>query len=239
MLGDQHGIDMANFQKVPALFEGNRQTPGFIFTLNQDLFMERHFYSHTMKPTIPGINQNTSWFSTSYSYKDADNEEKYDLPTENKLDGFFDFTNNTSHLFYIKLHGSMNWTSAVRSTQMVIGVDKEDQIIKEPLLRHYHSLFTSALAGGKRRLVVIGYGFGDPHINLAIVHAIRAFDLRLYVISPSSPDRFRDKMSADEKNSIIWKGLGGYYPYSLSEMFPKDGAETIKWQSLKSDLLSP
>ena len=41
------------------------------------------------------------------------------------------------------------------------------------------------------RLLTVGYGFGDPHINQCIANAIGK-GLKLYVISPMYPQDFKN-----------------------------------------------
>jgi hypothetical protein len=64
------------------------------------------------------------------------------------------------------------------------------RIAGEPLLEWYLSLFKEALEEGDKNLVIVGYGFGDDHINDIIVDAIKDRGLKLFVISPQLPADF-------------------------------------------------
>jgi SIR2-like domain len=67
---------------------------------------------------------------------------------------------------------------------------KLGRIAGEPLLEWYLSLFKEALEEGDKNLVIVGYGFGDDHINDIIVDAIKDRGLKLFVISPQLPADF-------------------------------------------------
>lgn len=187
----------------------------FIFTLNQDLFFERLLHkNHEANISIPGIDNNSEWFSTNFN-KPLDRTDYCELPNEDEL-------NNKDILmegqyFLIKLHGSCNWISFDGSEIMVIGKGKIGNIQKEPLLKLYFEIFENVLSQGQRRLFVIGYGFGDKHINEIISKSVTKYELKLYILSPESPKAFRKKLcegseefekSDDTMN--IWKGISGY-----------------------------
>lgn len=134
-----------------------------------------------------------------------------------------------TNFYYVKLHGSCNWRSAFGKDLMVIGVDKEPQISREPLLKLYFEIFEHALAQGNRKLLVIGYGFGDSHVNRIIATAVKEHGLRLFVLSPERPSDFREKLTKLDQSGVridrieggrtIYEGLFGYFPYTLAEVF--------------------
>jgi hypothetical protein len=70
---------------------------------------------------------------------------------------------------------------------LVVGHAKTDIINKEPLLR---------------LLVVVGYGFGDEHINAVIGDAVNSSDLRLHVVTPKSATEFREEINPLHGTSI-------------------------------------
>jgi hypothetical protein len=128
---------------------------------------------------------------------------------------------------YIKLHGSCNWKSHDETNRMVIGHHKTRLIENEPLLKWHLSLFKDVLQQGRRNLVVIGYGFRDPHINDIIADAIRDRDLKLHIVSPLQPREFKDLLMSVHGTNIhmiprgeqLWDGLSGYYRSSVTEFF--------------------
>ena len=102
---------------------------------------------------------------------------------------------------------------------MVIGREKSGLIAREPLLQWYFRLFEEVLSAGDCVLVVIGYGFGDKHINQVILDAIIKRGLQLYVVSPLDPRDFQDRLIAVNRFNIslpdygheLWDNLFGYH----------------------------
>jgi hypothetical protein len=138
---------------------------------------------------------------------------------------------------YIKLHGSYGWKASDGSSSLVIGRNKGGLIANEPLLREYFKLFQSALASGGKKILIVGYGFRDAHINEVLAQAVRDAGLKVYVLGTSSPEKWKAGVMQDEASGAdILRGLAGYYPYSLLEMFPGNQAETAHYLSLKAAL---
>ncbi len=75
-------------------------------------------------------------------------------------------------------------------------------------------------------MLIIGYGFGDKHINKVIHDSIKENNLKVYFISPEDPKSFNEKtlpITDSDKNGI-WDALSGYYPYILEDLFPVGGS---------------
>lgn len=142
-------------------------------------------------------------------------DDYYQLPDESVFNFKKDSLLEKGNFFLIKLHGSYNWKSSDGSEAMVIGRGKTKQMMKEPLLRYYFEIFKAVLSQGKRRLLVIGYGFGDEHINSVISKAIKDDELKLYILSPVSPEKLKKELCEGPKKSedtiIIWNGISGYF----------------------------
>ncbi len=190
----------------------------FIFTLNQDLFFERLYHNHhDAKVSIPRIKNNSNWFTT-YFNKPLNREDYCQLPNEEELSRNTDVLSD-GNFFLIKLHGSYNWISFDGIQKMVIGRGKTDQIQKEPLLKYYFEIFENVLSQNERRLLIIGYGFSDKHINRIISKAIRDYGLKIYIMSPISPEEFKKKLCEKPGFGInIWQGISGYFQYILKEI---------------------
>jgi len=111
---------------------------------------------------------------------------------------------------YIKLHGSANWVIDERSGRLLIlGGQKAASIAQHSLLTRYHTIFEEYLNRPDGRLMIIGYGFNDEHINEAIgkavsnglkifivdIRGIDAFDKFDYTASiPGHPDAYAEKL---------------------------------------------
>jgi hypothetical protein len=161
-------------------FAGSIEKRGFVFTLNQDQFIERWFTDVGGSVMVmPGIERRERWF---YPGSGPWIDNTIELPkranVKQIISNFYNRRRGT--LVYIKLHGSYGWRSAVggqRGDLMIIGRTKSELINKEPLLKWYFSLFEDVLSRAKK-LVVIGYGFGDEHINKVVVKNRAPDDLR-------------------------------------------------------------
>lgn len=231
-------------------FAGRGEERGFIFTLNQDLFLEGFF--NNIDPdyvghhlSIPGTTPPRGGFSGSLqpSLEDSD---WVTLPDEEQLEPtrstFWD-AGTQSNLAYIKLHGSYGWRSADGTNAMVVGGEKEERIAKEPLLTWYLHLFREVLKGPECNLLVIGYGFQDSHINRVLSDSINNDGLKVSVISPVSPnDFYMRELKAHElfaSNLPIWEGLHRYYCGTTSDLIAKRDASflTPDGQAFFSDWL--
>lgn len=195
---------------------------GFVFTTNQDLFMERHYYNGE-RLFIPGI-KNQKWFSSLFT-EPIKPSEYCQLPTRDELEANKDKYFSGSKFFYIKLHGSQNWKDSSGSPLMVIGRGKKEQIENEPLLAWYFDVFKSALCQPNRKLLVIGYGFGDDHINKIVAEAVKNHNLKIYIISPAPISTTSEGMMIGNLNDI-WQGLSGYIDHTLLEIFPENQSIT-------------
>ena len=217
-------------------FEGKQNRVGFVFTLNQDLFVERH-----ITLSLPWVN--------NWPKGECQIDLKKDcirLPDEGELNARqVRQPLRNERLVYIKLHGSSNWQTYDGKQQMVIGLEKERDIAREPLLRSYAAIFKMVLTKAKR-LLVIGYSFRDEHINRAIALAMAECHnpkLELYVVPPERPDLFMERLYGEQVHSFgmsekipygkfLSEKLKGYFPYTLAEVFPPDG-ESLPWKLIR------
>ncbi len=228
-----------------AQFDGSGHERGFFFTLNQDLFLER-FYQQASLVKIPGLGH-PKWFNGELPSMLTD-EDLVRLPDESRIEKFrANFWSKSSECFaYVKLHGSYGWRSSQDGSDvMVIGHEKLGSIEKEPLLKWYLSLFEEILRGPEKNLIIVGYGFGDAHINNVIADAIRDCRLRLYVISPKLPSEFRERLaplnsSVTEpdvhRGSELWEGLYGYYRATVKEFCDDNGQLSTQGRAFFHDL---
>jgi len=232
-----------------ARFDGSGPERGFFFTLNQDLFIERFFslsYQQASLLKIPGLGH-PKWFNGQLPITLTD-EDLVQLPDKNRIEKLqSSFWSKSSECFaYVKLHGSYGWRSSQDGSDvMVIGHEKAGSIAKEPLLKWYLSLFEEILKEPNRNLVVVGYGFGDEHINNVIADAIPDSGLRLYVVSPKLPSEFKERLTP--LNSFVteppvprgrelWEGLYGYYRATVTEFCDENGQPTAQGRAFFHNL---
>jgi len=156
-----------------------------IFTLNQDLLLEYHYLnnniqlrSHGSKKwggyQIPGMVSLTPNARTP--------GETFFSPASNS-----DFFIEKNLQPYIKLHGSSNWTSKDEKNLLIMGSNKATQIAKFEILKHYYNYFESCL-NDNCKLMVVGYGFLDNHINQSLLKAAEN-NLKLFNVNPLGSDQ--------------------------------------------------
>jgi hypothetical protein len=214
-------VGWPGFSKLLDHFASEGRSRGYIFTLNQDLFVERwHSGEKSLRilGMTPGVDfkGKTPW---SWLRGGELTPERYFQAPSNPTEVAEGISNL---LYYVKLHGSMNWKSSDGRNLMVIGGNKPAQIHREKLLKWYFDLFQEVLSCPNRRLLVIGYGFRDPHINAVVAYSIRQHDLKLYVISPQSPEDFKNGLLRDgnEDKKTLWQGLTRYWNRELKDVCP-------------------
>ena len=138
-----------------------------------------------------------------------------------------------------KLHGSSNWRDPLNANLMVIGGDKTRQIGTHPILVEYAEAFDARLAQVDARLLIIGYGFRDHHINRAIERAVYANGLKFFVICPEGSDAahtFRSSIHPGaalttlgyDLADVFSRGLMGASRRGLGEIFGNDNIEHDK-----------
>lgn len=203
----------------------------FIFTLNQDLLLERLHYNGR-RPCVPGVTVKPNWFTSIFS-RPLEDSSYARLPDSEQINTIKESIIANHDFFYVKLHGSQNWLGSNGKEMVVFGQNKLDKIIQEPLLKWYYEVFQQVLVSGDVRLMIIGYGFGDPHINAAIVSGIEK-GLSIHIITPqewdglSSAIRERDTINCDKLISAI----KGYYKMTLGGIFPADQSTTMELEQI-------
>ena len=224
ILNQPHPLEVKNVSDLIYRF-GEQSNKSFIFTLNQDLFFERLYHNMAYaKLSIPGLKNNPKWFDTNFN-EALNPSHCCRLPDNKKLNCNKDILSN-GNFFLIKLHGSYNWKSFDGKIKMVLGRGKTEQIQNEPLLKCYLEIFEKVLSQNQRRLLIVGYSFGDYHINRIISNAVREHGLKIYIISPVSPEEFKKKLCEKPGLSLnIWQEMSGYFQSNLNEIFSEDWTE--------------
>ncbi len=159
-----------------------------IFTLNQDLLLERHYLNDNVMLSsprrwdgyqIPGMVLQTSSLD----------------PLQPRATGIYipssqiELSPRCQPIY--KLHGSSNWRDSRNDSMMIVGGNKKQAIGGHEILAGYSRKFVECLSMADTRLMVIGYGFRDLHINEVILDAIGQHGLKLFVIDPNGSDLAR------------------------------------------------
>ncbi len=209
-----------------------RPLKAFMFTLNQDLFMERHF--NWGSPGVPRFAKTQNDFGTQ-----AFNANDFvQLPADDAEAHIKKGMEDHNGIHYVKLHGSYGWKSSDGSNQLVVGTTKESLIQKEPILQGYFDSFKSVIKEGGKKVLIIGYGFRDVHINAALLDGVENHGLQIYILSTQPPAALRQQIEHGHyyAKGILDKGLKGYFQKSLLEVFPKNQDRTIHYEKILATL---
>lgn len=201
-----------------------------IFTLNQDVLLEHHYFRHLDLPAVrnwngaqlPGMRRipsqeyvpDPSWGKDFWVPLDPAN-----FRVEDRFQPCF------------KLHGSSNWRDAQGGQLLIIGGNKSRAIQSHAILMWSFDKFREYLSVPNTRLFVIGYGFKDPHVNEAIVDAVENRGLEFFVIDAHGRDVVRHAnpsfgggiYAPNALDDAFRRGLIGASERRLSETFGDDG----------------
>ena len=157
-----------------------------LFTLNQDLLLERHYLNGNVllsasrkwngwqRPGLKPLHPTSQAFDPQAAVMAMQAPDDTNFMVGGGLQPYF------------KLHGSSNFLRDPGGRIIVMGGNKAAGINDEPLLRWYHQQFEDYL-GRAEKLMVIGYSFTDAHINMAI-QAAAARGLRIFIVDPEGID---------------------------------------------------
>lgn len=214
-------------------FSGSKETgKGFIFTLNQDLFFERKYingqpfiypevkYPYQLKDPIKCDSPLANEMYVTISSKEISTEER-----EKEL--------KTGNSFYIKLHGSFNWRSSDQQQLIITGQSKINKIKTIGLLSWYWDILRTVLNQGNVKVLIVGYGFREEHLNKIMEQAVFEKNLRIYIISPEPYFSLRAIAKQCQFNKVLEKGLSGYFQSDLLGLFPSDQSKTQLLQDIE------
>jgi SIR2-like domain len=223
-ISNEHKISISSFL---AKFDA-------IFTLNQDLLLERFYVGEVGTPSIgggkweravvPGIkNVGTDFGAYSGLGRFMEDETAFRLEERSQP--------------IIKLHGSANWRTSKDTEVVIMGANKSGAIGRFPLLSWYSNLFKEYLNAGSTKVMVIGYSFSDDHINRSLMEAASRFQLRLFVVDPLGADvidrnrhlRGPGSVYAPDPTVVeLWPALVGASRRPLRSTFDSDRVEFQK-----------
>ena len=130
---------------------------------------------------------------------------------------------------YFKLHGSMNWQANNGGSLLVMGGNKPTTMQSHQILMWYANKFTEALSRPNARLMVIGYGFGDSHINRLIHQAWKrgGRTLSMFIVHPEGREISR-KVNPTHGKGYLCSGPTGGDRWDLQ--LNATAADDIRWQ---------
>ena len=135
---------------------------------------------------------------------------------------------------YLELHGAYDWPGVFILGDSSLPEEKKiGHIRNNPTLSSYFDFFEKFLRENGSKLVIVGYGFLDQHINEAIAKAINSNNgLEIFIWDPSAEIYLEgrkknvevrggvvsgpeDSLDGLDKN-LLQKGLRGYLPKRFS-----------------------
>jgi hypothetical protein len=169
-----------------------------IFTLNQDVLLEHRYVPNVMAYGHPRVNSATLPGMRRIPSGDPMHHDSWAWSTW-VPEGDVQFGAACQPIY--KLHGSSNWYAADAGEPMlIIGGDKARNIRRNRVLSVYAEAFDDWLSRGTR-LMVIGYGFRDDHINAALSRAAER-GLQMFVIDPLGSN-LADSLNATRQRAHI------------------------------------
>lgn len=175
------------YKRRDELFSVLELLPRFdaIFTLNQDLLLECNYLTQPTGVYLGGRWQANHLPGIALPPRNAPDDNVFlrELSPGSELQ--LNLRSDFQPVF--KLHGSRNWR-AQDTDLMVLGANKAGAIAQFPILNAYFREFERALHDDNARLMVIGYGFRDQHINTVIESASRKTLLKTFIVDPLGLD---------------------------------------------------
>jgi hypothetical protein len=118
---------------------------------------------------------------------------------------------------------------------MVLGRDKMSQIGRNYLLAWYLQLFEQCLAMADSQLLVIGYGFADPHVNQIIADSVVKYGLTIWVIDPMPADKQVDRIRSAPSGQEILDGIRAFHIVALKDLFPASQERTAERNTIETN----
>jgi SIR2-like domain len=159
-----------------------------IFTLNQDVLVEQRYLDSGFGEP-PMYRKWAGWQIPGMQHPPNDDMRPH-MSRWTPMEAS-EFALKENHQPYVKLHGSSNSFDTINGQPMlVIGGNKPEAIGRHPILKWNFDQFKAHLSKPDTRLMIIGYSFGDEHINQTLVEAAteRGKRLRLFIIDPNGVD---------------------------------------------------
>jgi hypothetical protein len=153
-----------------------------IFTLNQDTLLETLYAGQ--------VRWSERWYGSYLPYMKFIEEpvQTYPFMLREPMTQDTEFVTRENDQPIYKLHGSYNWFAEPHGERLlVMGGNKTASIGAFKVLTRYQDEFRALLSQPDAHLMVIGYGFGDSHINGAIQTAATK-GLRIFIIDTLGVD---------------------------------------------------
>lgn len=197
-----------------------------IFTLNQDLLLEEQYLVEDVSLLSNGRLNGSDLPGMNLVTPNSQPLSRWAAAWEPRNEAEFLIAQGAQP--YFKLHGSSNWYAGADhgESMLIMGGNKAHEIGLSPVLRWYQEQFSEHMSHRDARLMVIGYGYRDDHINATIERAVFEQGLKIFNISPSGADQGRKVAKSVEASGaksnlerLFQVGLIGASERSLQETF--------------------
>lgn len=197
-----------------------------IFTLNQDLLLELHY-----DPQLETIRRWAGRCWPGVSGLPAGGHSAHERVSGRRLAASGATSPGSAQPIY-KLHGSVDWADD-SGRLFIVGGGKELQIERKPLLSDYFRIFRERLNEPHCRLMIVGYGFADEHVNRLLVEsAVSNASLGVFHIHPDGRDAIhrglRERTPIYREPELARLRCIGESRRSLSSTFGGDDLEHYK-----------
>ena len=200
-----------------------------IFTLNQDTLLETIYAGQ--------VRWSDRWYGSYLPYMKFIEEpaQPYQFMLREPLMQNSEFVTNENDQPIYKLHGSYNWLAEPHGEHLlVMGGNKTASISTFSVLARYQNEFRSMLSQPDTYLMIIGYSFGDPHIN-ATIQAAATKGLRVFIVDTAGVDvidkrnsRAQIPESRTELMQVLIPCIIGASRRPLNEIINSDPVEKAK-----------
>jgi SIR2-like domain len=205
-----------------------------IFTLNQDTLLELKYCNQLMNDTVRQMSEG-HFLGTDVPGIKSDREFNRSSPWLFLEDKYY-LTTKDKHQPYFKLHGSSNWylRKPGQTHLLILGGSKKADIEKSELLNWYYQNFQDAMSMPFSRIMIVGYSFGDEHINRCLLKGA-ASGARFFIVDPQGVDvidkRGNDtwkRQSPEMLMSSLQESIDGASRRNLVDTIETDGVERMK-----------
>jgi hypothetical protein len=197
-----------------------------IFTLNQDTLLETIYAGP--------VRWSQRWYGSYLPYMKFIQEpiQPYTFMLREPMLQDTEFITRENYQPIYKLHGSYNWFAEPQGRQLlVMGGNKTASIGMFPVLARYYAEFQAMLSQSDTHLMVIGYSFGDYHINEAI-QAAAAKGTKIFIIDTLGVDVIDKRITRPEPATNLMQALMprimGASRRPLNEIINTDKVESEK-----------
>ncbi len=200
-----------------------------IFTLNQDTLLETIYAGD--------VRWSEHWYGSYLPYMTFIEEPRqhYQFMLRAPLTQATDFAAHENYQPIYKLHGSYNWFAELKGERLlVVGGNKTATIKEYQVLKRYQEEFLNLLLLPDAHLMVVGYSFGNLHINNIIQEAANK-GLKLFIIDVLGVDvidkrdpRAQIPQPITDLMSALMPGIIGASRRPLSDVVNNDHMENEK-----------